>query len=230
MTPARLPPHAPGMRIGLYGGSLQSRPCRATGMSACSRCRRLRLDRVWWMVTPGNPLKERGGLPPACERAGRRRRRWPGIRASTSPASRTRSARATPSRPCAYLAAALPGGALRLDHGGRQPGAASTAGAAGGAIAGADAHRGRRPAGLDPARRPARAPPRRWRRFRIDESDAALLPARRRPAWVFLHGPRSPLSSSELRQQGAKFRSGRPVEKPVPLKPPDTMLTLAAQR
>ncbi len=30
--------------------------------SACSRIKRLKLDRVWWLVTPGNPLKDHGGL------------------------------------------------------------------------------------------------------------------------------------------------------------------------
>lgn len=34
---------------------------------------------------------------------------------------------------------------------------------------------------------------------RVDESDAALLPRLRPPAWTFLHGPRSPLSSTEMR-------------------------------
>jgi nicotinate-nucleotide adenylyltransferase len=53
----RLPPHAPGLRIGLLGGSFD--PPHA-GHLAISRIalRRLRLDRLWWLVTPGNPLKE----------------------------------------------------------------------------------------------------------------------------------------------------------------------------
>jgi nicotinate-nucleotide adenylyltransferase len=36
-------------------------------------------------------------------------------------------------------------------------------------------------------------------RSRIPERAAALLPARRPPAWVFLHGLKSPLSSTALR-------------------------------
>ncbi|ARN80293.1 nicotinate-nucleotide adenylyltransferase [Methylocystis bryophila] len=53
----RLPPHPPGLRIGLLGGSFD--PPHA-GHLAISRIalRRLRLDRLWWLVTPGNPLKE----------------------------------------------------------------------------------------------------------------------------------------------------------------------------
>jgi len=63
----RLPPHPPGLRIGLYGGSFN--PPHAghlhVGLLALKR---LRLDRIWWLVTPGNPLKELGGLPPLAER------------------------------------------------------------------------------------------------------------------------------------------------------------------
>ena len=29
---------------------------------------RLNLDRVWWLVTPGNPLKDTRGLAPLAER------------------------------------------------------------------------------------------------------------------------------------------------------------------
>ena len=34
---------------------------------------------------------------------------------------------------------------------------------------------------------------------RVDEEDAASLAFRRAPAWTFIHGPRSPLSSTALR-------------------------------
>ena len=30
--------------------------------------KRLRLDRVWWLVTPGNPLKDTRNLAPLAER------------------------------------------------------------------------------------------------------------------------------------------------------------------
>lgn len=54
----RLPPHPPGLRIGLYGGSFD--PLHAGHRHVAETAlRRLGLDRVWWIVTPGNPLKTR---------------------------------------------------------------------------------------------------------------------------------------------------------------------------
>ncbi len=71
--PVRLPPHAAGMRIGLYGGSFDP-PHPGHRHVAATALRRLRLDRVWWLVTPGNPLKDRGRLPPLGERLAATRR------------------------------------------------------------------------------------------------------------------------------------------------------------
>ena len=62
-----LPPHAPGMRIGLFGGTFD--PPHAAHRAACLLAlRRLGLDSVWWLVTPGNPLKDTRGLAPLSER------------------------------------------------------------------------------------------------------------------------------------------------------------------
>src|SRR5690606_20975886 len=38
---------------------------------------------------------------------------------------------------------------------------------------------------------------------RIDEADAPLLARMKPPAWTFIHGPRSPPSSTEVRAGGA---------------------------
>ncbi|HEX2724458.1 MAG TPA: nicotinic acid mononucleotide adenylyltransferase, partial [Beijerinckiaceae bacterium] len=55
------------MRIGLYGGSFHPAHAGHRHVTLLA-LKRLRLDRVWWIVTPGNPLKDRSGLPPACQR------------------------------------------------------------------------------------------------------------------------------------------------------------------
>ena len=65
----RLPPTAPGMRIGLYGGSFDP-PHPGHRHVALLGLRRLHLDRVWWIVGPGNPLKDRTRLPSAEARLG----------------------------------------------------------------------------------------------------------------------------------------------------------------
>lgn len=45
-----------GMRVGIYGGSFDP-VHRAHRHVARTALKRLGLDRVWWMVSPGNPLK-----------------------------------------------------------------------------------------------------------------------------------------------------------------------------
>lgn len=58
----RLPPVARGMRIGLYGGSFDP-PHAGHRHVALIALKRLNLDRVWWVVGPGNPLKDQRNLP-----------------------------------------------------------------------------------------------------------------------------------------------------------------------
>ncbi|MDE2911370.1 MAG: nicotinate-nucleotide adenylyltransferase [Paracoccaceae bacterium] len=57
-----LPAACPGMRIGLLGGSFD--PPHAghvhITLEAMKRCR---LDRIWWLVSPGNPLKADPSAP-----------------------------------------------------------------------------------------------------------------------------------------------------------------------
>ena len=59
----RLPRHEAGNRIGLLGGSFNPAHSGHRLLSLVA-FRRLRLDAVWWLVTPGNPLKDASGLPP----------------------------------------------------------------------------------------------------------------------------------------------------------------------
>ena len=62
-----LPPYTGGMRIGLLGGSFNP-PHQAHRAISRFALTRLQLDRVWWLVTPGNPLKENGALHALAER------------------------------------------------------------------------------------------------------------------------------------------------------------------
>jgi nicotinate-nucleotide adenylyltransferase len=63
----KLPRHAPGLRIGLFGGSFNP-PHAGHRLVTLTALRRLRLDHVWWLVTPGNPLKDTRALPPQAAR------------------------------------------------------------------------------------------------------------------------------------------------------------------
>jgi nicotinate-nucleotide adenylyltransferase len=57
----RLPSFGPRMRVGLLGGSFNP-PHEGHALITRLALRRLALDRVWWLVTPGNPLKSLTGL------------------------------------------------------------------------------------------------------------------------------------------------------------------------
>ncbi len=63
----RTPFVVPGLRVGVMGGSFNP-PHAGHGLISNTAIRRLRLDQLWWLVTPGNPLKETGDLPPLEDR------------------------------------------------------------------------------------------------------------------------------------------------------------------
>jgi nicotinate-nucleotide adenylyltransferase len=63
-SPQRIPfPNASdGLRVGLLGGSFNP-PHAAHRALSLFALKRLQLDRVWWLVSPGNPLKDTRALP-----------------------------------------------------------------------------------------------------------------------------------------------------------------------
>ncbi len=190
-----LPLHARGLAIGLFGGTFD--PPHAAHRAACLLAmRRLALDRVWWLVTPGNPLKDTRGLAPLAARihAAKALARHPridvtGVEAQmktryTHDTIRTLHARA----PGVRFVWIMGADNLRSFHRWQKwraiadlipivvvdrlgPSLYAAAGPAGQALA----------------------------RARIPESAARTLPRRKAPAWVFLHGLKSPLSSTALR-------------------------------
>jgi nicotinate-nucleotide adenylyltransferase len=63
MADSVMPIAEPGMRIGLFGGSFNP-PHDGHRLVALECLKRLALDRVWILVSPGNPLKDHSELLP----------------------------------------------------------------------------------------------------------------------------------------------------------------------
>lgn len=63
-SPERIafPNTSDGLRIGLQGGSFNPAHAAHRQLSLLA-LKRLQLDRVWWLVSPGNPLKDTSELP-----------------------------------------------------------------------------------------------------------------------------------------------------------------------
>ena len=59
---AKTPPAPAGARIGVLGGSFNPAHAGHVLISTIAM-KRLGLDWLWWLVTPGNPLKSNGDLP-----------------------------------------------------------------------------------------------------------------------------------------------------------------------
>ena len=191
-----LPAHAPGMRIGLLGGSFNP-PHKAHLMISLRALKRLGLDAVWWLVTPGNPLKDNRKLPPIAARAAMARAMaaHPRIRVATFEA---RAGLVYTVDTVAYLRMRAPRirfvwlmGADNLVSFHRWRGWREIAGMV--PIAVFD-RPGATLKALDSRAAQALA------RFRVDESQVQALFRNSPPCWTLLHGPRSTLSSTALRQ------------------------------
>jgi nicotinate-nucleotide adenylyltransferase len=192
----RLPPFAAGQTIGLLGGSFNP-PHRGHVLASHLALSRLGLDRVWWLATPGNPLKSSADLAALRARidAAQALVRDPRIAVTgfeseigsryTADTLRFLIRRAQGARfvwimgadnlaqfhrwrDWREIARRVP--ILVVDR----PGASFAAVSAQAAQALA-----------------------RWRR---PESEAGRLAGMRPPAWIFLHGPRSSASSTALRR------------------------------
>ncbi|WP_246272839.1 nicotinate-nucleotide adenylyltransferase [Oricola thermophila] len=197
----RMPHVEPGMRIGLFGGSFNP-PHEGHRLVAEIAIRRLRLDQLWWIVTPGNPLKDVTSLPPLADRIAWSERMNPDPRVKVTAFEALHEVR--------YTADTL--ALVRRYNPARRfvwiMGADNLAGF----------HRWQKwrdialtfpIAVVDrPGSTLAYLSSKMAKTFdyaRVDESDAALLPTLPAPAWTFLHGPRSPVSSTAIRNGTEKL-------------------------
>lgn len=187
-----------GMRIGLLGGSFN--PAHEGHLHVSRQAlKRLGLDHVWWLVSPQNPLKPRRGMAPLAVR----------LESATRLAARDPRIRATDLE--ARLATQYTADTLRALKR-RYPGVRFVW------LMGADnlagLHRWRRwravmrsvPVAVFDRpgyARKALTAKAAWRflRHRLPEDRARALATETPPAWVFLHGPLSGQSATEIRRR-----------------------------
>lgn len=194
----KIPHAAPGMAIGLFGGSFNP-PHAGHALVSEIALRRLSLDQIWWIVSPGNPLKDRRDLAPLSER----------IRLCES-MNADRRVRVTAFEAAHHIRYTADTLALLKS---RNPGVDFVW------IMGADSlrdfHRWQRwreialtfPIAV--VDRPgatlsflSSVMAKTFDYARIDERRASLIARRKAPAWTFIHGPRSSLSSTAIRNGG----------------------------
>ncbi|MGH6925229.1 MAG: nicotinate-nucleotide adenylyltransferase [Propylenella sp.] len=192
---AGLPPHGRGQAIGLLGGTFNP-PHEGHRRISEIALRRLGLDRLWWMVTPGNPLKDVAALPPLAERLRRAAVTAAHPLIDFSGAEQTFRTRYTANL-ISILKARAPAvrfvwvmGSDNLAGFHRWEDWRSIARSVPIAVI-------NRPGFLAAALASPAAQA--LSRYRVDEADGAKLAACRPPAWIFVTGPRSALSSTALR-------------------------------
>ncbi len=192
-----LPPFRPGMRIGLFGGSFDPAHDGHLRVSL-EALKRLRLDQVWWLVSPQNPLKANAPSDDLARRlaAAAAIARHPRIRVTGVEAELgTTYSAETLARLLPRLPGVLPVWMMGADN-----------------LANFHLWRDwQRIAATLPiavfnrpgvALRALAAPAaRRLAAFRLDARDAPLLAATPPPAWVFLPSPHIDISSTALRRR-----------------------------
>jgi nicotinate-nucleotide adenylyltransferase len=198
-----IPLYTNGMRVGLLGGSFNP-PHVAHRAISLFAIKRLKLDRVWWLVTPGNPLKDRGALHDLDERIEAARQLAGDPRIDVSCLESVIGTRYTADT-INYLRRRASG--LRFVW-----------------IMGADNlaqfHRWQnwRHIAAEVPIAVIDRPPQSFRalaapaaqalaRYRIPENQAGRLADHRAPAWVFLTGMKSNLSSTGLRNPDGSWRT-----------------------
>ncbi len=193
----RLPLHTRGMRIGLLGGSFN--PAHAAHrLISLIAMKRLGLDRVWWLVTPGNPLKDNSMLPHGAERRTLARAIAAHPRIDVTLIEDAIGTRYTYDT-LAWLTSRHPDiqfvwlmGADNLagfHHWARWRDIATLMPIAVFDRPGSTLAAARSPAALALSA------------YRLPESKAKALAARQKPGWIFFHGRRSHLSSTFLRDR-----------------------------
>ena len=188
------------MRIGLFGGTFDPPHAAHLGASLLA-LKKLNLDRIWWLVTPGNPLKDTRGLQPLENRiaASRELTNHPQIDISGLEAViNTRYTHDTLQflvRRCRGVRFVWVMGADNLRSFSRWQnwrGIASLMPMAVIDRMGSSLY-------ATGARAPQALAP-----YRLPEEFASVLADQKPPAWVYLHGLKSPLSSTALRAKRSR--------------------------
>ena len=192
-----MPAAGDGAKIGLFGGSFN--PPHEGHLNLCDLAlKRLELDQIWWVVTPGNPLKDTSKLASLETRIQKCHEIISHHRIKVTAFEAKHKVRYTADtvtlvkrlRPRNDFIWLMGADNLADFHHWQdwqqiadmmpiavidRPGSTLSYHSALASIA--------------------------LSKYRIDEGDASLLAYMRPPAWTFLHGPRSSLSSTQLRAE-----------------------------
>lgn len=206
------------MRIGLLGGSFNP-PHAAHRAISLFTMKRLRLDRVWWLVSPGNPLKDTSALHELKDRAAAAQAMADDPRIDVTCLEAVIGTRYTADtiaylrRRCADVRFVWIMGADNLAQFHRWRNWQLIAGQV--PIAVID----RSPQSIRALASPAAQA---LTPYRLSEQSAGLLATRLAPAWVFLTGLKLNMSSTALRNRDGSWKSDTDDQKTGDKKTTDT--------